>query len=165
MIAIVRTSLLAGAAALMACAPSASPQTNDLSPASQAEFLESIKSANGSVLLKGADISSAAVATALSSINSRKANVVVLVQRESLSNTDSKIDLVASKFKGSLINSVFIATGETTIAPFALIGTRAFYGPGLLKDGEAVLVAGTRHDYKTDLEQFTSTPKRIYTGK
>ena len=33
------------------------------------------------------------------------------------------------------------------------------------KDGEALFMAGAGRDYTSDLEQFNTTPKRIYTGK
>jgi hypothetical protein len=164
---IVRMAVLAGCAVgLLACAPSASKPSGELSAVTQAEFLESIKSANGSVFIKGADINSEATARALlSAASSRKANVVVLVQRDSPSNTASKIDLVAAGFKGRIISMVFVATTDAAIAPFALIGNRAFYGPGLVKDGETLFMAGPGRDYTGDLDQFNTTPKRIYTGK
>ncbi len=164
---IARIAVLVGCAvSLMACAPSASKPNSDLSAVTQAEFLESIKSANGSVFVKGADIASEATAKALlSAVSGRKANVVVLVQRDSLSNTASKIDLVATGFKGKIVSMVFVATTDAPIAPFALIGNRAFYGPGLVKDGEALFIAGAGRDYTGDLEQFNTIPKRIYTGK
>jgi hypothetical protein len=164
---IVRMGVLAGCAVLlMACAPSANQASSELSPVSQTEFLESIKSASGSVFLKGADINSEAVAKALVlAVTGRKANVVVLVQRDSPSNTTSKIDLVASGLKGRVISMVFVATTDAPITPFALIGNRAFYGPGLVKDGETLFVAGAGRDYTNDLAQFNTTPKRIYTGK
>lgn len=144
--------LVACAIGLMARAPSASTPTDDLSPISQAEFLDSLKVANGSVLLKGADISSESVVKALVTINGRKANMLVLVPCEGLGNTDSKIDLVASKFKGDLVSSVFVATSDTTPTPFALIGTRAFYGSELLKEGETIRaqLPQTRPDTQID---------------
>jgi CMP-2-keto-3-deoxyoctulosonic acid synthetase len=164
---IARIAVLVGCAiSLMACAPSASKPNSDLSAVTQAEFVESVKSANGSVFIKGADINSEATARALlSAVSTRKANVVVLVQRDSPTNTASKIDLVAAGFKGKIVSMVFVATTDAAIAPFALVGNRAFYGPGLVKDGEALYIAGAGRDYTSDLEQFNTTPKRIYTGK
>jgi hypothetical protein len=156
--------LVGALGALAACAPTSSPSTStpELLPVSQAEYLAFVRQAKGTIYVASREFNWPQLAQTLAQTpDSNQANLVLMVHPQALRNP-AQVNMVAKAVRGSLTSMVFVTSSQAELKPFALVGDRAFIGPGVGQLKGQIWLTSASYNYKNELEQFNRLPKRIY---